>query len=181
MPRAGALWVEGTFCSMSNRKWSLVLRAQKAERLNSNSLTADQQRIVERKFWQLVDLVRNPPKPKRKPKPARRPWQSVTIGGLTFASYREYLGSEIWSRIRRRVLIRDRGLCRLCHSKASQVHHKSYAIEVLLGDDIKPLISICRKCHDHIEIAPDGTKRTLAEANKIAKRIAAAHSREHKQ
>lgn len=76
---------------------------------------------------------------------------------------RDYLQSEKWRSIRRRVLDRDE-LCRMCGSVATTVHHLSYSPRVLDGLDDAQLVSLCADCHRHIEF--DGERKlTLSEAN----------------
>lgn len=88
---------------------------------------------------------------------------------LGFASYRAYLQSELWASIRERVLNRDGMRCQCCGKKASQVHHHRYTREVLLGEAIDDLRSICGGCHRSSEIGEYG-KVPLKEANKRQKR-----------
>lgn len=51
---------------------------------------------------------------------------------------------KLWQSIRERVLERDRGECQCCGRKAEQVHHRDYRPRVLSGEDIDPLVSVCR-------------------------------------
>ena len=76
------------------------------------------------------------------------------FNGLTYA---QYLESPLWHAIRRTVLIREPN-CRRCGKLATQVHHASYALDVLLGLWQQPLWSVCRKCHQLAEIGPEGSK-----------------------
>lgn len=62
--------------------------------------------------------------------------------------YEIYLQSPLWKEIRLRILERDKYICRDCGKKANQVHHLSYAHDVMAGKDDSKLISICRACHD---------------------------------
>lgn len=94
-----------------------------------------------------------------------RPQVKGNWEALGFRRYSDYLKSDLWCRIRTRVLERDKRRCRLCGCKASQAHHLSYHIDVLVGDNLKPLMTMCRQCHKEIEFGEDGTKRLLHEAN----------------
>ena len=67
--------------------------------------------------------------------------------GRPQTDYEHYLASEQWKNIRSRVLFRDKLKCRDCGNKAEQVHHLSYAEDVMEGRDDTQLISICRQCH----------------------------------
>ncbi len=68
--------------------------------------------------------------------------------GRPQTDYEQYLASEQWKNIRSRVLFRDKLKCRDCGKRATQVHHLSYAEEVMDGRDDTQLISICRQCHE---------------------------------
>jgi len=65
--------------------------------------------------------------------------------------------------IRAAVLSRDGGKCVMCNLPASNVHHNSYAIEVLIGKDASQLFSLCRSHHERAEFNEDGSKRSLEE------------------
>ena len=85
---------------------------------------------------------------------------------LGFQSYKEYLRSEMWETIRS-IVLADRPKCEACHkSRATQVHHSCYTIDVLIGKRPDLLVSVCRRCHESAEIGPDGDKRLLTQANK---------------
>jgi hypothetical protein len=83
-------------------------------------------------------------------------------------SYKDYLLSPLWRKIKRRVLKRDGKVCLRCGGKATKVHHRSYAVEVKAGNDDEKLASICDGCHHFIHRDnagkmrnPDETDRTL--------------------
>jgi len=79
--------------------------------------------------------------------------------------YNAYMLSPLWKTIRTRVLQRDKGLCLCCGYKASQVHHRNYSADVMSGRNIKPLASLCRKCHDTIHSNEDGTRCSLHQTD----------------
>lgn len=83
---------------------------------------------------------------------------------LGFSSYSEYLNSELWAEIRSSVLDRDGRKCKLCSMTAAVVHHIEYTLVTLRGDCLDSLVSLCRSCHDNIEVDENGRKRPLAEA-----------------
>lgn len=68
---------------------------------------------------------------------------------LWWAKYGEYLRSQPWHEIRKRVLDRDRNICQAClKNKATQVHHKSYELYNTIGRSAAfELVSICYLCH----------------------------------
>ncbi len=78
---------------------------------------------------------------------ARYAERSCSLRSLGFKTYSEYLDSELWQSIRKRVF-RDKGRkCFKCKKPASQIHHPSYAVDVMKGDNIEPLKPVCNKCH----------------------------------
>ena len=92
--------------------------------------------------------------------------QSLVDAG--FASYDEYLASDLWSVIRARVMERDGHKCYACHRPCRCVHHITYGIEVLLGNRDDQLISLCGGCHKYIEFIGD---RKLSCANTILEKL----------
>jgi hypothetical protein len=73
--------------------------------------------------------------------------------------HREYLASNLWRRIRLRVLKRDGRICFRCGGPGNVVHHRSYAYDVRNGDNVAPLATVCEDCHETIHFLPDGSKR----------------------
>lgn len=84
---------------------------------------------------------------------------------LGFNNYEEYLVSDLWLNIRKRVFIRDQGRCVRCGMKATQVHHLSYVTNALTGNDLSLLKSVCQECHHYIEFYEDGRKTRQVVAN----------------
>jgi len=81
-----------------------------------------------------------------------------------FATYRDYLKSDLWAGIRERVLDAANRQCRLCQNVATQVHHRHYGKRTLTGKTLIHLIAVCGACH--IEIEFDGeAKRTRKQAD----------------
>ena len=72
--------------------------------------------------------------------------------------YAEYLRSDAWQAIERRVVRRDL-YCITCGNLPRVVHHRSYAPSVIAGNDDSQLLSLCNDCHKAIHTRPDGTKR----------------------
>lgn len=89
---------------------------------------------------------------------------------LGFKSYKHYLRDPLWAEIRARKLKQD-PYCYGCSKPAQQVHHEHYSEAVLLGETLGGLYSICKRCHQYIEITRDGYKRTPQQATAILKRI----------
>lgn len=88
-----------------------------------------------------------------------------TYACLGFSSYDNYLRSNLWRRIRKRVLARDGGTCLCCGEPAQHVHHTDYSIDVMSGECDAKLVSLCERCHNQAEYGPDWQKRTLKQAN----------------
>lgn len=80
--------------------------------------------------------------------------RDVNLAMMGYSSYEEYLDSDLWQTIRLRVLERDNHLCRVCDKPerpAACVHHTSYAVSVLKGEDISSLYSLCHGHHLTVE------------------------------
>lgn len=82
---------------------------------------------------------------------------------LGFTTYQDYLKSELWDNIRKRVFAEKGCKCHLCNRYATEIHHNGYGIRVLEGKDIRALVPICRKCHSEIEFN-NNKKNTVSEA-----------------
>jgi hypothetical protein len=74
--------------------------------------------------------------------------------------YDRYLRSAHWKRIRQRIMKRDGHLCVCCDGRASEIHHLTYEIKVLDGEDDTKLAAICKECHRQLEFNNDGKKRS---------------------
>ena len=85
-------------------------------------------------------------------------------------TYDTYLESPLWKIIRDRVFQRDEFRCVRCGSGADQVHHMSYAPEVMAGEDDSKLMSVCLACHESIHgkrfRRGNARKRTPAKSGK---------------
>lgn len=90
------------------------------------------------------------------------------IRDVGFNSYSEYLQSDLWKSIRNKVLNAAKFKCCMCHQTATQVHHRSYNRENLLGINLKGLVALCGRCHYAIEFT-DGKKNDLGKANRKLK------------
>lgn len=76
---------------------------------------------------------------------------------LTELQYGSYIRSVLWAKIKRWVLARDQARCRICgRQKLSariddmDVHHRSYALEVLEGRCAEMLVCLCPRCHERV-------------------------------
>jgi len=72
---------------------------------------------------------------------------------LGFGTYKEYLKSDIWKRIRKEVLTKRKHTCFYCKGLATEVHHLRYTRPVLMGEGdyyLGGLVALCRDCHQSI-------------------------------
>jgi hypothetical protein len=112
-----------------------------------------------------VIVVKAPRQQRDSSQPSGYKLRAQSLSILGFSSYREYLASPLWARIRSRVLHTCRYQCKSCLKRATQVHHRHYALEVMSGQNIGSLIALCGDCHKDIEFA-EGQKTKLGTANK---------------
>jgi len=70
---------------------------------------------------------------------------------LGYSSYKEYLNSDLWYKLRTNVLKLNNYKCDICDAIANQVHHIDYKIATLRGEKLEKLIPLCQKCHKLIE------------------------------
>lgn len=104
---------------------------------------------------------------------------------LTEYPYEEYLTSALWKKIRGFVRERDGFKCQVCWNGISQrkgvdldVHHRSYDLATLESRRSEQLLSVCRRCHDHVEHHVNGTRRyDLAEKELRLTELIAVHLR----
>lgn len=105
--------------------------------------------------------------------------RGIILRKMGYASYKIYLQSDLWAKIRRKVL-EDRPNCEMCAKPAQCVHHRSYGESVLRGEQVLQgrgkgsLVSLCMGCHQKIEFTCDGYKRRLANANNRLNRVVEA-------
>jgi len=82
---------------------------------------------------------------KKKPKKSRN---IVEINHAKGLSYKEFLDSTYWIKVRKTVLKRDKFECIVCHSKANlQVHHSSYKNHGFEHKHLGDLSTVCSDCH----------------------------------
>jgi hypothetical protein len=117
-------------------------------------------------------------RPAQKRKKRKGPVRSYSgraevLRAMGFSSYRDYLASALWKRIRARVL-RLHPFCYMCGKAAQQVHHKSYDEKTMRGRSLRQLLSVCRSCHVAIELE-DGAKVPMAETKDRINRERALH------
>lgn len=90
---------------------------------------------------------------------------------LGFRDYKSYLASDFWIEIRNKIL-GTQTICLLCPSISETVHHLSYDVMTLKGEQSNRLVALCLQCHALIEFHPSGRKRSLRESNKDLKKRA---------
>jgi hypothetical protein len=77
------------------------------------------------------------------------------------ATYDEYVASPLWVSIREKVLAAAGTKCTCCPRPATEVHHRDYRPRVLRGDDLAPLVALCRDCHHMVDKLPNGRSREV--------------------
>ena len=86
------------------------------------------------------------------------------LRSLGFKSYAEYRKSDLWKTVRTMVFKAKGPTCLSCRSRpATEVHHGTYDLAVLVGADLRPLYPVCRECHKEAEFDGD-RKRNVMEA-----------------
>jgi len=100
---------------------------------------------------------------------------------LGFASYQQYLNSELWRLIKSRAFKVHGTKCKVCGKETTTLHHKNYEWEVLSGKTVKGLVPLCVECHYHIEFY-QGQKCSLSQANnRLAMYLGRKQSLKHKK
>lgn len=68
--------------------------------------------------------------------------------GGTTSEYSRYLGNDVWNKIRRRIVKRDKNTCQICGIKNVRldVHH-IIPFAVSKDDSDENLITLCQSCH----------------------------------
>lgn len=91
--------------------------------------------------------------------------RDALLGSMGFATYSEYLGSDLWKSIRGRALSFYGRRCRVCgKARRIQVHHEAYTEANLSGASMEGLKVICERHHRKAEYSR-GRKVSLAIAN----------------
>lgn len=72
-----------------------------------------------------------------------------------FKWYDEYLNTEKWKMLRKKVIMRSGGLCEGCRERpVESVHHLTYAH---VGQEFCfELVALCQDCHDRVHTDKDG-------------------------
>jgi hypothetical protein len=81
----------------------------------------------------------------------------------------DYRASERYAYIRRSVMIRDEFRC-VCGGQATDIHHRDYRPRVLAGEDLDPIIAVCRPCHKKIHAQQP--VRIWEESEKVLRELA---------
>lgn len=102
----------------------------------------------------------------------------------TVGSYNDYLKSDLWKDIKKKVYA-DRGRsCEACAStKRLEVHHSNYSNTVMRGDELDKLFIVCDKCHDHIHDIEKGRGKYAGKTTNlsVATAIVLKEGREKRQ
>ena len=73
--------------------------------------------------------------------------RSDSLISLGFIDYKSYLKSDLWKSIRLSVLKDNNYKCKYCKEKAFLVHHSSYDLQTMAGNNKAYLYAVCNKCH----------------------------------
>ena len=76
-----------------------------------------------------------------------------------YADYESYRQSALWKKIRKQVLASAEHTCIGCGERATEVHHRDYRPRVLSGEDLLPLVALCRHCHHTVHYDAQGKTR----------------------
>lgn len=87
-----------------------------------------------------------------------------TVREIGFNSYEEYLASDLWASIRQKTFQVKGDDCYLCEGKANHVHHVGYGRAAMIGENLSPLIPLCKICHYKVEFDTKEGKRTVSLA-----------------
>ena len=93
------------------------------------------------------------------------------LRAMGFKDYKEYLESDLWKGIRKRVLTINPN-CVGCGERAWQVHHSVYRKKDLEGQDLRALFSVCGNCHKYTEFNRSGEKMHPKQATTKLKQLA---------
>ena len=84
-----------------------------------------------------------------------------------YPSYREYLKSELWAKIRQACFLLKGKKCLSCGAPATELHHSTYTeknlLEVNLISMEKTLFPVCHKCHGKCHFK-NGKFRTIKQS-----------------
>lgn len=97
--------------------------------------------------------------------------RDFSLHELGFSSYSEYLSSDLWKIVQKRVYIKRPKLCMLCYDKSTCLHHNRYHGADLCGSSIKFIIPLCNSCHEYLEYDSNGLKRKLKDVKLLYERI----------
>jgi len=92
------------------------------------------------------------------------------LARMGFASYEEYLASDLWRDIRLRKAKAEDGRCFGCGKQTRQVHHGAYDEDTLLGRVLSRLYMACDACHRKCEFF-GGLKCGPAQATALLMKI----------
>lgn len=86
---------------------------------------------------------------------------------FTKETYQQYLETDLWRNIRKRVFDLRGKYCEGCGTDANiQVHHSVYSQRVFSGQTLNGLRVVCRGCHEKIHKVKDEQRISLRQATK---------------
>lgn len=90
--------------------------------------------------------------------------RAVVLQQLGFKSYKDYLKSDLWKKVKQKVFRKKGSYCSLCNNPATTIHHNRYHRNDLIGKKTTFLNPICHECHQKIEFS-DTKKSSVREAH----------------
>lgn len=86
------------------------------------------------------------------------------------SSYKKYLLSPEWRKIKFAVLDRDRHKCRICNSPLNlEVHHRTYPT-IYGAEELIDLLTLCNYCHSLFHGKPSLSQKLFNKRKKFFKR-----------
>lgn len=73
------------------------------------------------------------------------------LKALGFATYADYLASDLWRKVRETVYREKGTTCTLCGLPAQVLHHNRYFLDDLKGVTLKHIHPVCTNCHTRVE------------------------------
>ena len=93
---------------------------------------------------------------KQKPKKKTKIKKQKDVPICTAKNYNEFLKSEYWNYVKKKVLIRDKYKCTVCGKTSKlQIHHTTYKHHKAEHKHLGDLLTVCNKCHYEFHLIKD--------------------------
>ena len=118
--------------------------------LNNKYICLSKKDEIELKEWNRLKSKSKNKFKNNKTKKSKKSSLDIMADKLKGQSYSDFLKSEYWSIIRKRVLARDK-VCVICKSNNNlQVHHDTYKNHFREHCHLADLMVLCRNCHKEV-------------------------------